>query len=482
MRGQLGRQVTGYSILALLIMLGGLADWKSLQAFEQQEAVKRAARRYRMQVFETFRADRLEYDRRVRIGNQILQQWESRGEPKDQAERLVDWFSQASKATEDGLELPVSRDDELTMEDQIESAAGNVGRTPVETPAETLGTDPVERSIETPAERLGTDPAKQSVETAAETLVTDPLKQSIETPKDRPVPKTTQTPRRQSRRPANLATPLNSLPPLKFDSNRGGKPQFESHDVPRQTPEVSALEPRMPRDGGSLIRKTDQPLPHTSLTDETRNLLKRREHPLKESSRQSQLSKQTGKEFSVLGPSPSVQDLVASSVDVPESLFEALSETRADPFSSAEHDPIPSARMVVTSLSQESPVDLTVLASRIRASNLRLAEIESELATNGLWDLERLRPLVEQFEAMLAARQLSRLYYEALNELDRQRVAPFSSVDATVSMLTKRLFEARAVATEDPVFFPVDSREFSELQKLTQTVESWNRYLQEEKH
>ena len=445
MRGQLGRQVSVYFILAFVMMLGVSGGWQSLDAFEQQEAVKRAARRYRMQVFATFRADRLEYDRRVRIGNRILQQWELWGEPKDQADLLVDWFTQASQATKSGAGTPLPRYPLATVEDRSPSVEADAVKTPANEPAK--------RPVEEPANK--------------------PAKRPVEEHNIRRVPRTTQSPRRRSRKLEDFSTPANSLPPAKVDTAWTIERQPQWVEDPQQTPVLSAVEATTPDDGSRLTEKPNQPLPQTSLTDATGDLLKRREDPLQESSTVGRLSKQTAGKFSIPGPSPLPQHRADSPVDVPESLFDALSAAPTDPFSYADHRPTPSTKIVVASSVNESPVDLSVLAARIRASNLRLSEIESELAISGLWDVERLRPLVDQFESMLVARRLSQLYYQALDEIDRQRVAPFASIDATMVMLTQRLFEARAVATEDPVFFPADSREFLELQKLTRTVESW---------
>jgi hypothetical protein len=124
----------------------------------------------------------------------------------------------------------------------------------------------------------------------------------------------------------------------------------------------------------------------------------------------------------------------------------------------------------------ESPVDLTLLAARIRASNLKLSEVESELMARGQWDVQRLEPLVHQFDEILSGRRLSRLYYDALNDSERKQLfTAISPPQPVLSLLSQRWFEAR-VASSDAAAegeWPNDDVDSNRLESIARTIDLW---------
>jgi len=172
-----------------------------------------------------------------------------------------------------------------------------------------------------------------------------------------------------------------------------------------------------------------------------------------------------------IGPIPQLETerLVELEVAIPR-----VASTLPKPFPAASinvESAVPETESAVAS--NTGQIDLAVLAARIRASNLRLAEIDSELSENGFWDAKRLRPLVDRFDRMLSGRRLSKLYFEALSQSEQQRVTTLKPIQPTINLLAQRLFEARVAVAEDPVFEPTDSLEADELQELINVIDSW---------
>ncbi len=122
-----------------------------------------------------------------------------------------------------------------------------------------------------------------------------------------------------------------------------------------------------------------------------------------------------------------------------------------------------------------SPVDLAVLGSRIRAFNLTLAEIESELSQPGPWPVDRLTNMIDQIERLFGRRHLSQIYYDALTADQRQHVLDFAPVELTLALLDQRLFEAQVALMDtnlelDPVY---GQRELNQLRSLSERVKNW---------
>ncbi len=70
--------------------------------------VQRAARNYRIQVYNTFRLNRAEYDRRQATGWQLLDVWKNSGRNDVRGQELIEWFSEATDASsvDNGHALP----------------------------------------------------------------------------------------------------------------------------------------------------------------------------------------------------------------------------------------------------------------------------------------------------------------------------------------------------------------------------------------
>jgi len=64
--------------------------------------LEKAAREFRINTYEAFHENRGEYDRRQGEAVQLQQAWADAGSDPDQQPKLIDWFEQASAATQNG--------------------------------------------------------------------------------------------------------------------------------------------------------------------------------------------------------------------------------------------------------------------------------------------------------------------------------------------------------------------------------------------
>lgn len=88
-------------ILILLGLTGPMADETRI------EKVEREARRYRIQVYERFRLERPEFDRRIAAGAEILDRWRAAKHPLADADAIEAWFADAQKLSRSDLLPPL---------------------------------------------------------------------------------------------------------------------------------------------------------------------------------------------------------------------------------------------------------------------------------------------------------------------------------------------------------------------------------------
>lgn len=78
-----------------MILLAGLV-WAAPDAPANQElSVERAARQFRINVYDTYRNDRPTYDRLRATGDELLSKWEDAGHPIRHHDEVVGWYQNA---------------------------------------------------------------------------------------------------------------------------------------------------------------------------------------------------------------------------------------------------------------------------------------------------------------------------------------------------------------------------------------------------
>ena len=87
----------------------------------QIDKVESEARRYRIHLYETYREDREEYDRRIAAGEELLEQWRANQHPADNVEQLQAWF-EAARALEVADSLPARPEITQYIETEFASA------------------------------------------------------------------------------------------------------------------------------------------------------------------------------------------------------------------------------------------------------------------------------------------------------------------------------------------------------------------------
>ena len=85
------------SLLASLVLAG--VQVPGNVPTQQDYAVESAARLYRIQVYNTFRQNRAEYDRRQAAGRRALEEWKELGRNNQQGDELIRWFAEAESAS-----------------------------------------------------------------------------------------------------------------------------------------------------------------------------------------------------------------------------------------------------------------------------------------------------------------------------------------------------------------------------------------------
>lgn len=83
------------SLFCLMLLLVAAEDEVSEEVKQHREQVARAARMYRIEVYESFRLDRDEYNRRREIGDAIESAWRSCDQTAQQAELATKWFEES---------------------------------------------------------------------------------------------------------------------------------------------------------------------------------------------------------------------------------------------------------------------------------------------------------------------------------------------------------------------------------------------------
>ena len=64
--------------------------------WSSDDALDAAARRFRLQVYETYRSDRAEYERRRMAGDQVQARWRQAGKRPEDARAIIHWFDEAA--------------------------------------------------------------------------------------------------------------------------------------------------------------------------------------------------------------------------------------------------------------------------------------------------------------------------------------------------------------------------------------------------
>jgi|GEM_PF-3445783 len=170
--------------LAAFITLIGAAS-ASAHDESPEDSVERAARKYRIGVYERFRLDRAEYDRRRALGDRVMDAWRSAGSPRDQAPIVASWFAGAESSSHSSrqavppLPPPIARPTAPSPAETADGPAPKVGAEPrsqtaVPSPESTPGTAQTRESIDGESGNGSSGVTDEGASTVA-ALESDPL-------------------------------------------------------------------------------------------------------------------------------------------------------------------------------------------------------------------------------------------------------------------------------------------------------------------
>lgn len=80
----------------MMTLLAGLASATVNTPASEELSVERAARQYRIHVYDTYRTDRDSYDRFRKSGDELLVSWRTSGQPGNHRDQVVGWYRDAS--------------------------------------------------------------------------------------------------------------------------------------------------------------------------------------------------------------------------------------------------------------------------------------------------------------------------------------------------------------------------------------------------
>lgn len=80
----------------MMTLLAGLVSATVNSPASEELSVERAARQYRIHVYDTYRTDRDSYNRFRKSGDELLDSWRTSGQPGNHRDQVVGWYREAS--------------------------------------------------------------------------------------------------------------------------------------------------------------------------------------------------------------------------------------------------------------------------------------------------------------------------------------------------------------------------------------------------
>ncbi len=341
--------------------------------------VARSARLFRIQTYQNFRHDRQEYDRRIRLAGQMVDQWYVRGAVPWEARRLIDWFQRAT-AVGGRAGLPswpfMSEETQDLPAGVILEAMPDIPSRPTQPPisGESLRDAP-QTSTRVEAERL------PRWHTSKPLLPSAPL--SAQTQRSRP---------NDDPNPGDSFQP--TVPPLHR------RPVIEELLAVRPVPALPMDEVHLANDLGE---------------DRENDTI----HPPLDANRYEEYPR-----------------TVAATARSLTSSRQKARDRRADVGTGQIADPKPAGT------DPDTTIKIDVLVARIAGFNLALVSVQDKLADNSQLNYTQLEAILNELERLRAHRDLSRLYVRLLAASRRQGIVPLQPIKPVLELLELRVSKA----------------------------------------
>lgn len=214
-----------------------------------------AARLYRIEIYNTYRHDRAEYDRRLAAGAALWKSFDTAGQPNEQRDEVLQWFVDARAASQRRAALPTAP--ALTVEKPIVAVpatteypvtSGRENTPPVDALPPDVATTLV---IQLPPSAETTEPARGTVVKQATTTVRSPDPEVegttgpiiIELPTGKKIDAATETPEITAPKPAaktkKEAKPTSAQEPIATEDPFAVKNLFEPATSPTPASEAA---------------------------------------------------------------------------------------------------------------------------------------------------------------------------------------------------------------------------------------------------
>lgn len=427
-------------------------------------AVDRLFRDFRRRVYDTFHADRAEYERRLEAGDRMMSAWNKTGRAFAFNILMIDWLEKAIASSQAGataglppipkfeLAAPPNAGDKQPPKPK-EGEQPNKPKSPDETPSTPKPAPPEKNPTPKPAppeknrapendDSQSADPPKKESAPASvtPTKASEPVKSSP--PPSSGAATLSEPPITVQRRPP--AEPARPSPraekaPRPTPAGEPTRPPKTSYDarppaklvlpIPTGVPVFEAALPETPQSAGGTIRRQHESsgdvLPAAALT-----LIS------------------VEQEWPPPLPAPAAPDRHAQA---------SAPVTAADERSAVgqSRSPVPPeiARLPSPQVLDEPPgvqVNVADLAARIAGNTLEMRALESDLDDAATpWDTDRLERAVARLRTLVVQQRDLATFRDLVHANDRQRLDAFESPQAVIAQIGKRIFEARSRLSDE---------------------------------
>jgi len=446
--------------------VAGLADQY------ENAAVEHLARIYRIRVYQTFRQQRPEHDRRRAAWYRVLAAWKAAGSPPHQRHELIAWLETATRNSTPGSLAPLP---------QIPRFGAPSEPTPT-----VVQQQPEARQADTKPTAVLPKAAEEPVPLAPPAIAPPERHPGRTTVTREPRPVRLHTPRLAGRRPVlpRRETPLQrGLPPN--DTNKPPALLDRDSTPPHRSPETLPLAADAP-----ATMPAQRPLsqPSTEPEKDPAASVARQPTPLaapKKTPPAPAASRPTippDHPPSELPTEPLARRVASLSTGLPRiadgrrsvSLArrptplrppsETLPGEAAAPATTPPAHP-PQGPSTEPQVAPRARVNRRELAARIAGNSFALRALEAELSKDRQWNAERLTPLVFKFSLLAVQRNDCLLFRQLIPEDQRALVGEVESAQPVAAKLKECIAEARARAN-GPDFSGTQADRSLELQLL----------------
>ncbi len=435
------------------------------------EAVERLARRYRLQIYRTFRQEGKVYGRRRAAWDKVEGAWKSAGGPGEQRPQLIDWLVVATYRSTPGTigALPGVPD----FRPAIGRPTGFPGLIAgdVQQPESALPEAILRPALEPRRPAAATGPPEQPADPMHPTPPADDWLLAQPVQPDMPTPGHEGAARVADRGQFPVRRPGEAVPPVSRTAPQPDEPEAVPAADPRELATVRSLRPpsgvgQVPIEPleppGEDRPQTDWLVPHPKHPAERRQA----GEPVQRAP--TAAGQPVRREFDApagTGAEPTPEPLIAANhprggpwPDFPE---EPLAKPATEPRTSTTEPPDPARTDAEAGAQHGVQVNLGELSAGIAGANLALRAMEAELDNDEVRpSARRIASLVRRLEILVLRHDDLALFCELIGPAARGQVGPLASPRAMIPRLAEKTFAARTYVSGNEFTGTPADREF----------------------